>query len=519
MINRMRAGTIFSSAMTIPVMLALLQLTLQTIFHGNYGYFRDELYFIACSNHLDWGYVDHPPLAIAILWANRLLLGDSLSAMRFLPSLAGAVVVLLAARTARKLGGGRFAQGLASLSIVAAPGLFGHAQLFSLNPFDVLFWSIAGYIVVCILTDDRPALWLSFGLVVGLGLLNKYSIAFLVIGLCTGLLLTRQRKLLVTGWFWLGGAVAAVVFLPHVFWEAAHGFPSLEFMHNASAEKNVHLGAVNLFIGQLRDMNFFNAPLWIGGIYFFFRHREGRYRALAWIYPVFFLIMVLGNGKVYYLSAIYPLFLAGGAVLFGTFVQEKSRAWLTPAFAGSLILSAVISLPFALPFLTIEQFIQYQRTLGITPRADEKYGVAELPEYLADQFGWKEMVDTVAGVYNRLTAAEQAQCVIYARNYGQAGAIDFFGKAHGLPGAICAHNNYWFWGPGKRSGNIAIVIGWNDRLEENLADLHRYYEHVEFAAKTTSRYCMPIEKGRLIFICKGMKTTFQKIWPNERFYI
>jgi 4-amino-4-deoxy-L-arabinose transferase-like glycosyltransferase len=519
MTNKMRIRDVFSNDLTIPAMLAVLQLTLQMIFHGNYGYFRDELYFIACSDHLDLGYVDHPPLAIAILWVNRLVLGDSLYAMRFLPSVAGAVVVLLAALTARKLGGGKFAQGLASFSVVAAPGLFGHAQLFSLNPFDVLFWAIASYIVVCLLTDGTPTLWLSFGFVVGFGLLNKYSVAFLVIGLCAGLLLTKQREQFLSRWFWLGGAVALAVLLPHVIWEISHGLPTLEFMRNASMDKNVHLGAIDFLAGQLQNMNYFTAPLWVGGIYFFYWYQEGRYRALAWIYPVVFLIMVLGNGKVYYMSSIYPLYLAGGAVLFELFVHEKSIHWLKPAYISSLLLSAVISLPFALPFLPVEPFIQYQRLLGITPRADEKFGVAELPQYLSDQFGWKELVDTVAGVYQKLTPEEQAECVVYARNYGQAAAIDFFGKKHGLPDAICAHNNYWLWGPGQRAGNIAIIIGWNDKLEENIAHLHRYYEHVELAARTTSKYCMPIEKGRLIFICRGMNTTFPKIWPKERFYI
>ena len=519
MTTKMWRRGLFYSDLAVPAMLAVLQLTLQMIFHGNFGYFRDELYFIACSDHLDFGYVDHPPLAIAILWVNRLVLGDSLYAMRFLPSVAGAVVVLLAALTARKLGGGKFAQGLASLSIVAAPGLFGHAQLFSLNSFDVLFWAIAGYIVVWLLTDDKPRLWIFFGLFVGLGLLNKYTVAFMAMGLCVGLLFTQQRRQFLSRWFWLGGAVATAVFLPHVIWEIAHGFPTLEFMRNASMDKNVHLGAIGFFMGQLQNMNYFNAPLWIGGIYFFYRYQEGRYRALAWIYPVVFFIMVLGNGKVYYMSSIYPLYLAGGAVLFERILQEKSLHWPRPAFIAALIVSGIISLPFALPFLSIEGFIQYQRLLGIMPRADEKFGVAELPQYLSDQFGWREMVDTVASVYKKLTPEEQAECVIYARNYGQAAAIDFFGKEHDLPDAICAHNNYWLWGPGQRSGKIAIIIGWNDKLEENLADLHRYYEHVELAARTTSKYCMPIEKGRLIFICRGMNTTFQKIWTKERFYI
>jgi hypothetical protein len=519
MFKRLSLSTIFSHGLTVPVMLALAQFTFQTLFHGNYGYFRDELYYIACSNHLAFGYVDHPPLSIAILWINRLIFGDSLYAMRLLPSVAGVVVIIVSALMVRKLGGSAFAQGLAALSIVAAPGLFGHAQLFTMNSFDVLFWTIACYVVVCLLTDDKPELWIYFGIAVGLGLLNKYSIGFLVLGLVVGLLLTRQRKELVSQWFWLGGGVAAIIVLPHIVWEIALGFPSIEFMRNASMTKNVHLGAVSFFLGQVRDMNLFNVPLWLGGIYFFYKSHEGRYRSLAWVYPVVFVVMVAGNGKVCYLSAIYPLLLTGGALLFEQFVLEHSLHWLKSAFLSCLIVSGVFSLPFALPFLPIEQFIQYQQLLGIIPRADEKSGVAELPQYLADQFGWKEMVDTVTRVYRTLTPEERSQCVIYARNYGQAGAIDFFGKELGLPHAICAHNNYWLWGPGERTGTIAIIIGWSEHLDENLSDLHRYYHRVELAAVTGSKYRMPFEKGRMVFICREMNTTFQKIWAKERFFI
>jgi hypothetical protein len=519
MFKKVWAFSTSSNGMTIPVILALLQFTVQMVFHGNYGYFRDELYYIACSNHLAFGYVDQPPLSIAILWVNRLLLGDSLYALRFLPSLAGAGVVLLAALMARKLGGGKFAQGFAALSVVTAHGVFGHGQLFSMNPFDVLFWALASYVVVHILADDRPKLWILFGLVVGLGLLNKYSMGFMVIGLVAGLLLTRQRKQLAAEWFWLGAAVAAVVFLPHVIWEIAHGFPSLEFMRNASTIKNVNLGAINFFVAQVRDMNVFNAPLWLGGIYFFYKHQEGRYRPLAWMYIAVFILMVAGNAKVYYLSAIYPIFLAGGSVLFERFVHEKSINWLKPVYAGCLVLLAVVILPFALPVLPVEQFIKYEHFLGLTPRADERSSLGELPQYYADQFGWKEMIDTVASVYRRLTPEEQSQCVIYVRNYGEAAAIDFFGKEFGLPNALCAHNSYWFWGPGQRTGNIAIIIGDSRNLEENLSDLRRAYKHVEFASTTNAKYCMPYENGRMIFICREMNTTFQKLWPTERFYI
>ncbi len=420
---------------------------------------------------------------------------------------------------ARKLGGGKFAQGFASLSVVTAHGIFGHGQLFSMNPFDVLFWALASYVVVQILADERPRLWILFGLVVGLGLQNKYSMGFMVIGLVAGLLLTRQRRHLATKWFWLGAAVAGVVFLPHVLWEIAHGFPSLEFMRNASTLKNVNLGPLSFFLSQVREVNIFSAPLWLGGIYFFFKHQEGRYRPLAWMYPVVFVVMVVGSAKVYYLSAIYPIFLAGGSVLFERFVSKKSINWLKPVYASCLSLLAVAILPFALAVLPVEEFIKYEHFLGLTPRAEERSSVGELPQYFADQFGWREMVDTITTVYKKLTPEEQSQCVIFVRNYGEAAAIDFFGKEYGLPNALCGHNSYWFWGPGERTGNIAIIIGRSRNLEDNLADLRRSYSHVELAATTNAKYCMPFENGRMIFICKGMNTTFQKIWPRERFYI
>ncbi len=492
---------------------------MQMVFHGNYGYFRDELYYIACSNHLAFGYVDQPPLSIAILWVNRLLLGDSLYALRFLPAVAGAGVVLLASLMARKLGGAKHAQALAALSVVAAHGLIGHGTLFSMNPFDVLFWSLAGYVVIVVFSSGKQKLWVIFGLVVGLGLLNKYSMGFMVIGLVAGLLLTRQRKQFGTKWFWLGAAAAAVAFLPNVAWEIVHGFPSFEFMRNASTNKNVSLGAINFLMGQIRDMNIFNAPLWLGGIYYFYKQQEGRYRPLAWMFVIVFILMVAGNAKVYYMSAIYPMFLAAGAVAFEQFVHQKSYNWLKPVYIGCLILLALIILPSALPVLPVEQFIKYEHFLGLKPHADERSSLSELPQYYADQFGWREMVDTVASVYRKLTPEEQSQCVIYVRNYGEAAAIDFFGKKYGLPKALCAHNNYWLWGPGERTGNIAIIFGDSRNLEDNFSDLRGRYKHVELAATTNAKYCMPYENGRMIFICREMNTTFQKLWPTERFYI
>ena len=508
-----------SSDWAIPTILALFQLALHITFQGNYGYFRDELYYIACSKHLAFGYVDQPPLSLALLWLVRMTLGESLYAIRFLPALAGSFVVILAALMARKLGGGKFAQGLAALASVAAPGLLGHGRIFTMNPFDILFWALAGYVVIVILTDDRPKLWVVFGIIVGLGLENKYSIGFMVIGLVAGLLLSTQRRQLATLWFWVGAAAAAALFLPHVIWQVSNGFPSLEFMRNASQQKNVSLGAFDFFMGQLRDINFLNVPLWLSGIVFLFFYRDGRYRSLAWMYPAVFVVMVAGSAKVYYLSAIYPVFLAGGAVLFEQWFQRTAQRWIKPVYVSLLIMLALVSLPFAVPVLPVQTFIDYEKLLGLAPRAEERTAVAELPQYYADEFGWKEFVATVAGIYNRLTPEEQAKCFIYVRNYGEAAAIDFFGKEYGLPEARCAHNSYWMWGPGERTGDIAIIVGSRRTFQENLDDLGRAYRHVELAGTTHAQYAMPFENGRQLFLCKGMSTTFQNLWSTERFFI
>ncbi len=506
--------------MAFPFLIALSQLAIQLTFHGNYGYFRDELYYVACSNHLAFGYVDQPPLSIAILALSRRILGDSLHALRFLPALAGAGVVILAALMARRLGGGRYAQGMAALSAAASHVLIGAGRYFSMNAFDVFFWALAGYIAVRILSGDSPRLWIAFGVVAGLGLLNKYSVGFLCAGLTAGLLLTPQRKHLATKWFWLGAFLAFVLFLPHVLWETRYGFPTLEFMRNASQRKNAPITLFEFGMGQLRDMNFFTAPIWLLGICYFFFHPLGkRLRPLGWLYVIVFATMAASHAKVYYLSPVYPILLAGGAVFAGQLVQKHSLNWVKPAYAGLLIVWSVIVLPFTLPVLPVEKFIEYEKLLGAAPRAEERSGIGVLPQHYADMFGWEEMVATVAKVYQTLTPDEKARCVIFVRNYGEAGAIDFFGPKYGLPPALCAHNNYWYWGPGTRSGDVAIILGTSRVLQENLNDLQRAYRQVELVATTECDLCMPYENGRQFFLCRGMNTSFQKIWPRERFFI
>ena len=506
--------------MKIPLLIAGAALLLMAAFHNSYGYFRDELYYLACADHLAFGYVDQPPLSIALLALWRWLFGDSLHAIRLLAALAVSGTSVLAALIARRLGGGTFSLWLSAFSVIAAHTLLGNGRSYSMNSLDLLFWTWALYIGVRLLAGDTPMLWIAFGLIAGLGLLNKYSMGFMCAGFAGGLLLTSHRSQLRSAYFWFGVLVAALLFLPHVIWEIEKEFPTLEFMHNASQLKNARISPFEFLSGQFGSMNYVNAPLWLMGLWYFFFHDDGkRFRPMAWMYVIVFCIMIAGNGKVYYLQSSYPGLLAGGAVLLEKIVSSRPLKWVTVAYPVLLGLMMVIGLPLTLPVLPVEKFIGYENALGIRPKAEEISSVGDLPQYYADQFGWEEFASSVAKIYATLTTEEKRQCVIYVRNYGEAGAIDFFGKKYGLPPALCAHNSYWMWGPGDRTGNIAIIVGHDRLLADNLRDLNRRYVHVELAGATDCRYAMPYENGRLLFLCRGMNTSFQALWPEERFFI
>ena len=513
----------FKSKDLIPYYIALGKLILNMIFHGQYGYFRDELYYIACSNHLDWGYVDQPPFSIFILRISRWLLGDSLYSIRFTAALAGAIVVLLTGLMVRKLGGGRFAQGFAALAAALSPVILGNgARYFSMNAFDLLFWVLAGYIIISIIQDDNPRLWLLFGVIAGLGLLNKYSMLFLGFGTVAGLLLTSHRKYLINKWFWLAGVIAMVIFLPHVIWEVHHGYPSLEFIRRASTEKNIAMNVFDFSMSQILMTGFLQSLLWLSGLYYFFFNSQGwKYRAIGWMYIAIFVVMVLNNSKAYYLTPVYPMLIAGGVQPWESMLGRGRKCLRKSVAVILLVIPSLVIMPFAIPMLSVESLINYAKSLGVTFRAEEHSSLGALPQYYADMFGWEEFTAAIASVFQKLTPDEQAHCVIYVRNYGEAGAIDFFGKKYGLPNASSGHNNYWMWGPPHVDMKVAIILGTSRDLQENLRDLQgaERFEQAELAATTSCRYCMPYENGRQIFLCRKPSFTFFQIWAGERNFI
>ncbi len=343
---------------------------LHMLFNGRYGYFVDELYYLACSHHLDLGYVDQPPLIAVITWIERITLGDSLHALRFLPAVADGLLVLLTGLMVRELGGRRYAQILACVAVIVAPIYLGVDNLLTMNAFEPLFWMGCALVAIKIIKGASPKFWVLFGFLAGLGLENKHSMLFFGFGFFVGLLLTAERRFLRSPWFWLGGVVAFLIFLPNLVWEIRHGFPTIELLRNVQRSgRNVALSSWNFLAQQILVMNPLAAPLWLAGLWYFLHDQAGRiFRVLGWTYLIILLCFLALHGRVYYLAPAYPMLFAAGAVVFEQFAERTSHAWLKPAYVAVLLASGILLAPFAyFPILPVGKYLAFSRAVTRTP--------------------------------------------------------------------------------------------------------------------------------------------------------
>ena len=511
----MRSASAERKDRAVPLLFAALALVVHLPVLARYGWFRDELYYVACSRHLAWGYVDHPPFSIGLLAAWRFLFGDALAVMRIAPALAHALTVLVVGRIAQDLGGGRFALALACLTAVLAPGLLGTSGVYSMNALDMLLWTLAVWALVRALEGGQPVAWMALGLVLGLGLLDKISVLWLGAGFFVGLLATRRRRWLATPWPWLAGVLALAVFTPHLAWQIEQGWPTIEFMRNATLHKMVRTSPVEFLGTQLFMLGPMGAVTGFAGLawcLFGRRGREWRVLAIAW-FVVLVILLASPAARASYLIASYGLLFATGGVALERLSHRPARRWTRPVLIVLVVLLQLPLVPFALPVLPVPDFIAYARALGARPVGEERTRPAELPQMYADMFGWEEMADRVGRVYRGLPEAERAKCGVMAGNYGEAGALDLFGAKYGLPPALSGHNNYWLWGPRGYTGEVMIVLG------VHRADLERGYASVTLADSVRCEHCMPYERDLPVWICRGLRDPVREAWARVKMYI
>lgn len=495
----------------VVVWIAAIKLALHFYAGSHYGYFIDELYYLACARHLAWGYVDQAPLIALIAALTRGVAGESLAAIRFLPALAGAATVLLTGLMARELGGRRFAQGIAALAVLAAPGFLAMDNLFSMNAFEPLFWMGCAYIVIRIIRTGNQKLWLWFGLLAGIGLENKHSMLIFGCGIVAGLLATPQRRQFRSRWLWVAGLLAFLLFLPNLLWNVQHHFPFLELQANIQrAHRNVDLPPL-AFIGQeILTMFPLTLPIWLAGLWYYLFSENGKpFRLLGWAFLTTLALIMTMNPRVYYAWPAFPMLFAAGGVLWESWLAAPRLQWIKPAWAALMVVAAAILAPFAFPLLPVETYTRYSQALHFEPPKIETYKLGPLPQIFADEFGWEEMARAVAGVYHSLPPDVRPGTAIFAQNYGQAGAVDLFGPKYGLPNAISGHQSYFLWGPRGYTGESMIVMAGRQ------ADLETKFATVQKMAHFTHPYSMPSEHFD-IFYCRGLKWPLDQFWPKVK---
>jgi 4-amino-4-deoxy-L-arabinose transferase-like glycosyltransferase len=465
---------------------------------ARYGFHRDELYFLACARHLAWGYVDQPPLVPAVAWLATHTLGTSPTALRVFPALAGGATVFITALMARELGGGRDAQVLAALAAATSPEVLAALHLLSTTAFDLFFWSAICLLVLRFLRTGDERLWLVIGAVAGVGLMNKFNVAFLLLAIGAGLLIGGRRRALSSPMLWAGALLALVIWSPNVIWNAQHSWAAVSMLRSLHQE-NSSLGASIEFIpSQVFVVGPLLIVFWVGGLRHVLRSPFARPLGVAYLFLL--VVFTLTGAKPYYLAGMYFVLFAAGGVWAERRLHSRQpargiRGWVTLMIAGLVVL------PLVVPVL---------------PEGALAKGSWEgnINKDLSATVGWQAFVRQIATVSHTIPSDQRADLVVFTGDYGAAGAVDLWGASDGLSHAISGHNSYWWWGPaGAHDGATTIAV-----------DLPRSYLLTIFAqvtaagSVTTPNGVWTEERGDPIWICRGQKVPWARAWPGARHY-
>ncbi|HJR80572.1 MAG TPA: glycosyltransferase family 39 protein [Anaerolineales bacterium] len=486
------------------ILLALGKFILHLVTNDQYGFHRDELATLDDARFLAWGYVSYPPLTPFLARIQLELFGTSLVGFRILSSLAQSIALVIAGLMAHELGGSRRAQVVAAIAVAIAPMSLISGALFQYVSFDYLWWVLIAYLMIRLLKSGDSRWWLAIGAVIGIGMLTKYTILYLVAGLALGILLTGHRRDLRSPWLWGGAAVSLLLFLPNLIWQIRHDFVSLEFLFNIHA-RDIAIGRTEGFLPEqfIVSANVFTIPFWIAGLYFYFFKPEGsRYRPLGWMYVIPFLLFLITEGRSYYLAPAYPMLIAAGAVLWEGWLQRlaagRSRLVLTSTWIG-LTLGAAMGIALMLP---------------VAPVGSGWWNImSEVHDNFVEQIGWVELTESVAEIYAGLPAAERARAGILTANYGEAGAINLYGPTYSLPRAISGVNSYWLRGYGNPPPETLVVLGFDRESVNGL------FRSCEVAGQVTNRFGVENEETSFhpdVFLCRQPRYSWPELWEMLR---
>ena len=484
------------------IALALCGTLLHILLNGQYGFHRDELDFIMSARRLDWGYVSYPPLTPFFARIGLELFGESLRGLRVLPAVAQGIAMVLAGLMAHDMGGKRGAQLLAAFAVFIAPVSLMGGTVIMYFAFDYLWWVLVAFFTVRLLATDDPRYWLGIGAGIGLGMMTKYTMAFWVVGLVVAVLITSARKYLLSKWLYLGAGLALLIFLPNLIWQIQHDLIALDYLSFIHA-RDVRWGRADDFlVNQLIETtNPFSLPLWTAGLGLcLFDASMRRFRPLAWMFLVTFLLFFVSKGRSYYTAPAYVMLLAAGAAGFESWLGtrvEKTRRLGFGLLWGLQVLGSVIAIILMKPIAPINSPLW-----EITSSVNEE---------VTEMVGWQDLTAQVAEIYQSIPESEKPRTAILAGNYGEAGALDLYGKEHGLPRLITGANSHWYRGYGDPEPETVIVVGFEG------AQAGSFFRSCQFSGKVTNRYGVRNEETThhtSIFVCRDPHRPWSEMWQD-----
>ena len=494
---------------------AAIKIAIHFLTASNYGYFCDELYTIALSRRLAFGYVDLPPLVPALVALTRLVLGDSLFALHVVPALAGAGTLIFVCLVTRELGGKLFATAIAAAGVLIAPVWLILDSFFCYDSLDQLLLAAFLFVLVRLLRTGNARLWLVLGALAGVACLTKNTILFLGPGLLLAILATPKRKDLVSPWVWTGLAAFLVIISPYVAWELLNKWPTLDFWNTYRTTKLYHASFVEYVLSITMAMNPALTPLLLLGAYrVISRVHQESFRFVGILVGLTFILLIALHARSFMLTELFiPLIAAGAVFLEELTLQAGGKTVARAAIFTVMAAGGILVLPSSVPLLPIPQLKAYARSFSFlwTPIKDFNDAKSAYPQEFSNRIGWDDLVEQVAHVYNGLSAEDKTKVGIWGDWYGPAAAIDVLGAKYGLPHAVSGHMNYYLWGPGEYSWDVMIfVTGAMDQLKS-------LFWEVDMKTVIQNDYAMPYNRN-IIYVCRGPRMPPASIWKYLKNY-
>ena len=498
--------------LSILYFLAFIKFILPFLLQNNiYDPQRDELLYLAEAHHMAWGYMEIPPLLSVFAWFTNLF-GAGMFWIKFWPALFGAFTYIVVGKIIISLGGRVFALFLGLLPFIFGAYLRVHF-LFQPNFLEIFFWTMIAFSIIRYIQTEKNSWLYILGISAGLGMVSKYSVAFFIVSILMGLLLTEQRKIFLNKHLYFAALIAFIIFLPTLLWEYNHHFPIIVHMKELQQTQLKYVNPVSFLMDQIL-MNLPCVFIWIAGLYFIIFKRNGkRYNSIAWAYLFVIVLLLYFQGKSYYSLGVYPVLIGFGAYHLEQFVSTRPRIWKY-AFVIIPFALGIPLVPLLLPVAKPETLAAYYKAthiekIGFLKWEDQKNH--PLPQDFADMLGWKEITEKTAKAYSTLNPEGKKNSFIFCDNYGEAGAVNFYGKKYHLPEAYSDNASFLYWLPDSMHIDNIILV--TDDQQEMQHDFLKDFSSVTLTDSVTNPFAR--ERGSLILILKGANEKMNQMFQEK----